>query len=386
MKIRIRSLLLSGCCLFASLGVKAGQQSQLEWFYQTEGAIWSSVKVQQETAYFGSDDGHVYALNLTDKSLKWKFATQAKVRSHAAFYEPWVLFSSDDGFLYALDQQTGELGWKASLNDSAVKRILPANQAPWEFDYNKSSPVVDEGSVYIGSADGNLYSFSAKEGKLRWAFSTESAIRSTPAIYQEWVVFGSKDGGIYALNKNSGKLVWKHQTGAAVVSDPTVIQDKVIISSRDTNIYALESKTGKVVWQYSFPDQSWVESSAAADPSQKYFYIGSSDSHKLLKFEVGTGKPVWSFNTRGWSWGTPLVHNDTVYIGAKSTDNYWQIPYRGFYAVDAQVGELEWQYQPMRSQAYVSGGVYGQPALYKNQLLVPDLDGSLRVFVVREVQ
>ncbi|WP_307976724.1 hypothetical protein [Vibrio metoecus] len=58
----------------------------------------------------------------------------------------------------------------------------------------------------------------------------------------------------------------------------------------------------------------------------------------------------------------------------------------GFYAVDAQVGELEWQYQPMRSQAYVSGGVYGQPALYKNQLLVPDLDGSLRVFVVREVQ
>ncbi|MEF2506983.1 hypothetical protein V4D06_03380 [Vibrio mimicus] len=39
------------------------------------------------------------------------------------------------------------------------------------------------------------------------------------------------------------------------------------------------------------------------------------------------------------------LDNDTVYIGAKSADDYWQIPYRGFYAVDAQAGDLEWQYQ-----------------------------------------
>ncbi|ERM56177.1 hypothetical protein P781_08645, partial [Vibrio mimicus CAIM 1883] len=73
--------------------------------------------------------------------------------------------------------------------------------------------------------------------------------------------------------------------------------------------------------------------------------------------------------------------NDTVYIGAKSADDYWQIPYRGFYAVDAQAGDLEWQYQPIRSKVYVSG-VYGQPALCQDPLLVPDLDGSLRVFTV----
>ena len=386
MKTQIRSLLLLGSSLLFSLGVAAGQQSQFEWFYQTEDALWSSVKVQQDTAYFGSDDGHFYALDLRDKSLKWKFETQGKVRSHAAFYEQWVLFTSDDGYLYALDQDSGELNWKAALNDGDVKRVLPANQAPWEFDYNKSSPVIDDDMVYVGSADGKMYSFKLKEGKAKWSYATQNAIRSTPVVYDGLVVFGSKDGGVYALNQRNGKLVWKHQTGAAVVSDPIVMDDKVIISSRDTKIYALEVKTGKVVWQYAFPDQSWVESSAAADPSGKHFFIGSSDSHKLQKFETETGKLVWSFNTRGWSWGTPLVHKDTVYIGAKSADDYWQIPYRGFYAVDAQAGDLEWQYQPMRSKAYVSGGVYGQPALYQNQLLVPGLDGSVRVFTVREVQ
>ncbi|EOA5544486.1 hypothetical protein ACXR5E_001124 [Vibrio mimicus] len=36
------------------------------------------------------------------------------------------------------------------------------------------------------------------------------------------------------------------------------------------------------------------------------------------------------------------LDKDTVYIGAKSANDYWQIPYRGFYAVDAQAGDLEW--------------------------------------------
>ena len=381
-KILLHSYWFIIITLFSWHGPINAQIGQLEWQFDTHSSIWGNVKVSDDVAYIANDNGHIIALDLKTRIEKWRFVTKGKVRSHAAFYQNLVFFSSDDGNLYALNKTSGKQVWQQDLGDANYKRVLPANHAPWVFDYNKSSPVVEDELVYVGSATGRLFAFQAKDGQEVWRFSAGDAIRSTPTIQQDTLYFAAKDGATYALNRLNGQLRWQHQSQAAIISDPLVIKNKVIIGSRDTNIYALDAHSGDEIWRYTFPDQSWVESSAMASVDGEHFFIGSSDSQKLHKFNVADGKLVWHYSTNGWSWGAPFVHQDSVYVGSMSTDEYWKIPYRAFHAVDALSGSLQWQYQPTRGQSFVSGGVHGQPAIYGHSLLVPDLDGSLKSFTL----
>ena len=47
----------------------------LIWKYATTGPIESSSTVNNNTVYFGSDDGNIYALNTTNGKLIWKYKT-----------------------------------------------------------------------------------------------------------------------------------------------------------------------------------------------------------------------------------------------------------------------------------------------------------------------
>src|SRR5205085_1356816 len=50
------------------------------------------------------------------------------------------------------------------------------------FDVFLSSPAVEDGAVYFGSGDGNLYSLDANSGELRWKFKTGDVVHASPAI------------------------------------------------------------------------------------------------------------------------------------------------------------------------------------------------------------
>ena len=45
----------------------------------------------------------------------------------------------------------------------------------------KSSPVVSNSIVYIGSLDGNLYAINENNGNIAWKAQTEGPIESSPA-------------------------------------------------------------------------------------------------------------------------------------------------------------------------------------------------------------
>ncbi|RJG50600.1 PQQ-binding-like beta-propeller repeat protein [Motilimonas pumila] len=351
------------------------------WSFKTQGQIWSSIKVANKTAYFGSDDGYFYAMNVNKTQLRWKFKTQGIVRSSATFHRNKVFFTSDDGYLYALNRHSGELIWQYDLNDGGAERNLPANYAPWDFDYTKSSPVSDGKMIYVGSADQHLYAIDARSGELVWKFQTSGKIRATADINQRSVFISSWDGKTYAIDKHTGQQQWVHQSQGGIVSDPKVLQDKVVIGSRDAHIYALDVYTGEEQWRYGNADGSWVESSAIAGETPDVFYIASSDAKRLSKFDLDSGTEIWHFSTQGWSWGKPVLAGDTVYIGATGADDYWTPVKPGFFAVDTQTGEQQWHYQPdSKSGTYVNGGVYGSVAVKHGKVFVPDVDGYMHVF------
>jgi outer membrane protein assembly factor BamB len=377
------SRLLLAALLTMSLstsGVVSAASGDLLWQFKTEGAIWGDLKIRNNTVYLGSDDGHMYALDTQARRLKWKLKTGAAVRSAPDFKGQRMFFSSDDGYLYSVDINTGMVFWKFDLKDGDLPRNLPANYEPWDFDWGKSSPIVKGDRVFVGSADGHLYALDVRGGELLWAFKTGDRVRGAPAVHGNTVYVGSWDKHVYALNATNGSLVWKAATGERVVSTPAVVGDLVIVGSRDAHLHAWHANTGELVWKHHYTDWSWVESSAIAGDEEGTFFIGSSDALKLSKFDAETGKEIWHFPTSGWTWGTPLLAGDTVYVGSTGADEYWQPVKRGFFAVDAKTGALRWSYQPAKAEGYVHGGVHATPAVKDGQVFVGDVDGTLYVF------
>jgi len=68
------------------------------------------------------------------------------------------------------------------------------------------SPVHSNGSFYVGSDDGNLYSLTA-DGEIRWKFKTGDAIRTKPLVTENAIYFGSHDKNLYSVT-SEGKLRW----------------------------------------------------------------------------------------------------------------------------------------------------------------------------------
>ena len=153
--------------------------TRIKWKFATQGQVISSPAIADGTAYVGSTDGNLYAVDLGTGAQKWKFATHVRITSSPAVDNGTVYFESYDGNLYALNAASGQLKWKfatAGERRFAGKHLhgsQPEGESmPDPFDFYLSSPAVWNGVVYFGSGDGNVYALDANTGTARWKFAT----------------------------------------------------------------------------------------------------------------------------------------------------------------------------------------------------------------------
>jgi outer membrane protein assembly factor BamB len=217
-----------------------------------------------EAATFRGDAAHsgVYAGRaIAAPALKWKFATHGRVIASPAVEDGIVYVGSADGALYALDAKTGAELWKYQTH----ARIA-------------SSAAAVDGIVYVASYDRHLYALDAKTGALKWSFETAGERRfaaphihgilpgaeampdpfdfymSSPAVVDGRVFFGSGDGNVYALDAKTGAKLWAYQTGNVVHASPAVAKGTVYVGSFDTYFYALDASTGGLKWKFKTGD------------------------------------------------------------------------------------------------------------------------------------
>src|SRR6185503_20961068 len=131
---------------------------------------------------------------------------------------------------------------------------LPATlKVLWTYetgDAIDSSAAVVDGSVYVGSATGDLTALDLASGKVRWKYATNSSIvESSPAVTRDAVFVGDADGVLHAVNVRDGKPLWTFKTTQEIKSSPVVVDTTVLIGSYDGRRYILETATGKVRWK-----------------------------------------------------------------------------------------------------------------------------------------
>jgi outer membrane protein assembly factor BamB len=182
--------------------------------------------------------------------------------------------------VFALDALTGKLRWQAASFSRFGRR-----------EYFYATPTVAYGRVYIGNADGTLYAFGAKSGRLLWARSAGTYIYTAAAAWHQMIYVGTWDGYFSAFDAGTGDLRWRHDATGGISGAPTVMAGLVYYSTfgKFTNshqrrvedgpyrTYALDARTGTPVWQ--FPDGQY--SPVVADQDRVYL-AGSEAVYGLV--------------------------------------------------------------------------------------------------------
>jgi outer membrane protein assembly factor BamB len=203
----------------------------------------SSPAVFNGRVYFGSSDGHVYALDAQTGVVAWSFETRDVVHASPAIANGTLYIGSWDSYLYALDAATGLERWRFKAGDDPVIH----NQVGFQ-----SSAAVVNGVVYVGCRDGHVYAIDAATGRKRWDYSTsQSWVNGTPAVRDGVVYVGTSDTHrFHALDAKSGRLLYTYDTQALVFGSAALSGDMVYIGAFNGKLFAIDAKSGKPVWQF----------------------------------------------------------------------------------------------------------------------------------------
>jgi outer membrane protein assembly factor BamB len=271
----------------------------------------SSPLVMDRKVFFGSGDGHVYAVDAATGSLAWKFATGDVVHASPAYAEGLVVVGSWDGRLYALDAATGAQRWafQAGLDP------LIHNQQGFQ-----SSAAIADGTVFVGCRDGHLYALDLRSGAPKWNVDTEGSwVNASPAVSQGRVVFATSDTAQYrVVDAATGKPAQATgSTQAYVFSSPTIAGDTVLLGVLNGSLQARDRADGRILWEFRTDaakgDRGWVLSAEGRFNSGWLYASGWGDLSN-----DGTRRQ----DSVGGFYATPLVAGGTVYIGSADSNVY----------------------------------------------------------------
>ena len=334
-------------------GKKLPTLEKLKWRFKTNGTIYSTPAIVDNTVYFGSNDGYFYAVDLKTGKLKWRFKTGNTVETSPAFFKVQefkgsrvqserIYFGSNDKNFYCLDAKTGKVIWKFKVEG-------------WLM----SSPIIVDGIVYFGSGEGVLYAVDALNGNLLWKFQAQKAIYSSPAYSDGKIYFGSLDKNFYAVDSKTGNLIWIVSTEGMINSSPVVFNGTVFFGSNDGKLYAVDASSGWVKWKFQTKGQ--ITQTPAVD--DKAIYFTSADG--VLYIVSHNGKLLWKIALDEMSiWSPPVVADDYVYSAVNTAT------YSGIYKINRRTGKFESAFDlPHRA--------FASPVIADGVLLIGSKDGYL---------
>jgi outer membrane protein assembly factor BamB len=207
--------------------------------------------------------------------------------------------------------------------------------------------------TYVGSDNGQIYTFDALSGRLLWhrqesATSLHGSIGNT--IY---ATDARPDSGnsVYALNAANGAVIWRHPI-AQIIDIVKVVNGTIYIATGNgaspAVVYALNAQTGAQLWQYAEngPDLISVGDGRVYTSPMQQDMPGSSFSGPqfISALDASTGHVLWRLtakNGESIERGGIAEANGVAYLAATSGS---------VYAVQAASGQLLWYTRQVASR------------------------------------
>jgi len=130
--------------------ITAKRNGQVVWNFIADSRVTGTPVVDESRVYFGSHDGYVYALNLSDGSPAWKFMAapnDLRIVAYGQVESAWPVFgvALRDGKLYT------SAGRLATLDGGIQAYCLNADDGSMVWNVSNQSGFVDETVVHNGA-------------------------------------------------------------------------------------------------------------------------------------------------------------------------------------------------------------------------------------------
>ena len=223
--------------------------------------------------------------------LYWKITDAGKGYSTPAVVGDRLFLLGNEGleneFAEALSVKDGKRVWSTRLG-----KVGNPNQKP-NFPAARSTPTVENGSLYCLGSDGDLACLDASNGKMRWQKNLrtefggkpgEWAYSESPLIDGDTLVCtpGGSEATLVALNKKTGAVLWKSAVPGgdeAAYASPVIVETSGIrqyVQLLQKGLVGVEARTGKFLWRYPKPVSKYGANIPTPFASDGFVYVGSA--------------------------------------------------------------------------------------------------------------
>jgi outer membrane protein assembly factor BamB len=265
-----------------------------------------------ETAYFGSGDNNVYALDVNTGKLKWQFKTGGVVHTSPALSNGKLFIGSWDTYMYALDAKTGKELWKFKTLEQPKIHQLDGIQA---------SATIYQNTVFFGARDAYFYAVDINTGKLKWKyFNDNSWVLTTAATVNGSVYFATSDPyQMVSMDAVSGKLNWKFQANGYLYSSPSIAGSNLFFGDFTGKLFALDIKTGKQTGEFATNGRIRNAATVLNANHIDFAYMSQGLNYALYSTTTAGMQKLY---TLGSIVSSSAIYNGIIYFGSAEGNLY----------------------------------------------------------------
>jgi outer membrane protein assembly factor BamB len=235
-------------------------------------------------------------------------------------------------------RDAGELIWRWKTDSASI---------------DLSNPLVVGDLVIVGTGNGRLLARRCADGTLVWEHEHGMRIYDRPDFDSERIYFTSEHG-LVAVSRVSGELRWGHRIehgGGRCIVVPS--KGLVVAGGNDGLVHAVDAKTAETRWQTSIIDDAPPElpdfpahrgrggGNSLARPTgmacdDERVYQSIFDQCRVVALDAETGKSLWSHQTKGWIYGSPLIAGEFLFIGSQD---------KCLHCLEKRTGKKVWQFE-----------------------------------------
>ena len=250
------------------------ERGKVIWKTDLDTPLSGGVGLYGDALLLGSSDGFVIQLAAGDGTQRWSSRLQGEVLAPPQGDGRVVVAQTYDGKLQGLDFDSGEKLWTYDSN------------VPVLTIRGTSTPILNNGSVYAGFANGRVMAFDAETGSVRWEVRVAISqgrseierivdVDGTMALIGSELYAASYQGRLVAIDIASGRKVWQKDVSSFSG-----------VSQGFGNVYVIDADGTISAYQRSGQGLRWQQAALAyrelSRPTPVSSYVAVTDFKGVL--------------------------------------------------------------------------------------------------------
>ena len=237
-----------GIFTFSSAGLVFSYFSngKLNWENDLNFSLSSGVGKGFGSLFVTSIDGDIFSLDINNGNLNWSSKIGGESLSVPSSNGDIVAVQTSNGKITAINLKDGKFRWE-------YVSVLPSLSLR-----GTSSPIFDDGNLYVGFANGNLAKIEPRSGVIQWEIPVTISkgsseieriidIDSKPLVSSGLAFATSYQGDVSAINSLNGRVIWSNNFSST--KDILEIERNIYLVDEDSEVQAFSGLTGISLWR-----------------------------------------------------------------------------------------------------------------------------------------